>query len=179
MLRSKTLSISVMCCVLLIVGIVAFTNLVGATSLKPPPPPPVHHAFQVSQTYVPGNPGIQPRASLAGSGPSEATFTRDDVIAFFNKHGFYAGPVVSSAHLKILTIQFVTAERASELMKGESVGRPDTALVCYVKVQGPFRLTNIRGGPAQIASKMPTTAMYGDAVFDAHTGNLLVWGVYY
>lgn len=43
---------------------------------------------------------------------------------------FFAGPVVSGAHLKILTVQFVTAKRASELMYGESVGRPAEALVC-------------------------------------------------
>lgn len=102
------------------------------------------------------------------------------MIAYLNRSGFFAGPVVSGAHLKVLTVQFVTAKQASELMYGESVGRPDDALVCYVKVQGPFLLTNVHAGPAnQSAKSAPTTAKYGDAVFDAHTGNLLVWGVYF
>lgn len=160
---------------LVIVGVEFFTNSAGATPVKPPAPPPVHRAFQVSQTYVSGNPAIQPRLSQKGSGPA---FTQDDVAAFFNKYGFYAGPVVAGAHLQILTIQFVTAKRASQLMVGEIVGRPDDALVCYVKVEGPFLLTNVRGGPPRPNAKVPTTAKYGDAVFDAHTGNLLVWGVY-
>ncbi|HZU69219.1 MAG TPA: hypothetical protein VFA09_18225 [Ktedonobacteraceae bacterium] len=161
---------------LAIVGIAWFTNAATATSVKPPAPPPVHRAFQISQTYLAGDPAIHPHLAQNGSGPA---FTQDDVIAFFNTNGFFAGPVVPGAHLKILTIQFVTARQASQLMRGESVGRPDNALVCYVKVQGPFLLTNIRGAPPRPNVKAPTTAEYGDAVFDAHTGNLLIWGVYY
>ena len=97
------------------------------------------------------------------------------MITFFNKHGFFAGPLVKGAHLKLLTIQFVTAKQASNLMNGESVGRPDTYLVCYVKVEGPFRLKYEEAPPS---AKGAPTANTGDAVFDAHTGNLLVWGTY-
>jgi hypothetical protein len=110
---------------------------------------------------------------------SGSAFTQDDVIAFFNNYGFFAGPVVAVAHLKILAIQFVSAGQASQLMYGESVGRPDDALVCYVKVEGPFLLTNAHGGLPRPNVRHPTTAKYGDAVFDAHTGNLLVWGYYF
>jgi hypothetical protein len=158
--------------VLVIVGVGGLTSSASATPLKPPAPPPVHQSFQVSQSYVPGSPAIQPRASQNTSGPA---FTREDVIAFFNVHGFFAGPVVPGAHLQILTIQFVTAKQASQLMYGESVGRPDDYLVCYVKVQGPFLLTSVH---MPHVKKAPTTAKYGDAAFDAHTGNLLVWGFY-
>jgi hypothetical protein len=97
-------------------------------------------------------------------------------VAFLNTNEFFAGPVVSGAHLKVLTVQFVTSKRASELMYGESVGRPDDALVCYAKVEGPFLLTNVS---VPRGTKAVTTAKYGDAVFDAHTGNLLVWGIYF
>ncbi|MHB8598349.1 MAG: hypothetical protein ACYDER_16220 [Ktedonobacteraceae bacterium] len=176
MIRLKVVCGTVMILALVIVGVGFFMNSAGATPVKPPAPPPVHHAFQISRTYVAGNPAIQPHLSQNGAGPA---FTQDDVATFFKKYGFYAGPVVAGAHLKILTIQFVTAGRASQLMVGESVGRPDDALVCYVKVEGPFLLTNIRGGPPRPNAKVSTTAKYGDAVFDAHTGNLLVWGVYF
>lgn len=175
MSRFKLLCGAVIILALLVVGIEWFTNSVGATAIKPPPSPPRHRTFQITDTYVPGSPAIQPHASANASGPA---FTTDDVIAFFNKYGFFAGPVVSGAHLQILTIQFVTAKQASQLMVGESVGRPDSYLVCYVKVRGPFLLTNVRGGPNLPNVKAPATATYGDAVFDAHTGNLLVWGVY-
>jgi len=176
MVRFKVFSGAAICLALLVVGIVWFTNAATATLVKPPAPPQVHHAFQMSQTYVSGNPGIQPHLSQNGAVPA---FTQDDVVAFFQKYGFYAGPVVAGAHLHILTIQFVTAKRASQLKLGESVGRPDDALVCYVKVEGPFLLTNIHWGPPRPNAKVPTTAPYGDAVFDAHTGNLLVWGIYF
>lgn len=176
MVRLKIVCCAVVLLVPVIVGVGFFMNSAGATPVKPSAPPPVHRAFQVSQSYVVGNPAIQPHLSQNGVEPA---FTQDDVITFFQKYGFYAGPVVPGAHLKILTIQFVTASKASQLMVGESVGRPDNALVCYVKVEGPFFLTNIHGGPPRPNSKVPTTAKYGDAVFDAHTGNLLVWGVYF
>ncbi len=174
MLRFKVVCGAAIFLALLIVGVAWFTNAATATPIKPPAPPPVHSPFQVSQSYLPGSPGIQPHLPQNASGPA---FTQDDVIAFFNKYGFYAGPVVPGAHLQILMIQFVTAKQASQLMYGESVGRPDDYLVCFVKVRGPFLLTNVHGGPPRPNAKVPTTAEDGHAVFDAHTGNLLVWGL--
>src|SRR2546428_622254 len=122
MSRFKVLCGAAILLALVIVGVEWFTNSATATSVKPPPPLPVHRPFQVAQSYVPGNPAIHPHLSQNASGPA---FTQDDVIAFFNKYGFFAGPVVAGAHLKILTIQFVSARQASQLMVGESVGRPD------------------------------------------------------
>lgn len=172
MSRFKVAIIAALVLVLVVGGIVWHT--VSTVTASNAPYPPLHaHQFQISDTYVPGSPAIQPHLAQAGSGPA---FTQDDVIAYLNQSGFFAGPVVSGAHLKILTVQFVTAKRASELMYGESVGRPDDALVCYVKVEGPFLLINVS---VPRGTKAVTTAKYGDAVFDAHTGNLLVWGVYF
>lgn len=178
MLRFKIVCGAAIFLTLLVVGVTWFMHSVEATSKPPAPPSPVHqyHPFQFSQTYVSGNPAIHPHSSQLASGPA---FTQDDVIAFLQKYGFYAGPVVPGAHLKILTIQFVTIRQASQLMYGESIDRPDDYLVCYVKVEGPFLLTNIHGGPHVPNVKSPTTAKYGDAVFDGHTGNLLIWGVYF
>jgi hypothetical protein len=175
MFRFKLVCGAALLLTLFFVGVGFFTGSTGAQSTpKSPAPTPVHSTFQVSRSYVSGNPAIQTHAPATSSGPA---FTQNDVVAFFNKYGFFAGPVVAGSHLRVLTIQFVTARQASQLMQGESVGRPDDALVCYVKVEGPFLLTNLHGGPANV--KTPTTARYGDAVFDAHTGNILVWGVYY
>lgn len=171
MSRFKVAIIATLALVLVIVGAVWYAK--SATASNAPYPPLHAHHFQVSDTYVQGDPAITPRFSQTGTGPA---FTQDDVVAYLNTNGFFAGPVVSGAHLKILTIQFVTSKQASDLMSGESVGRPDDAIVCYVKVQGPFLLTNV---PVPHGAKAQTTAEYGDAVFDAHTGNLLVWGVYF
>ena len=57
-------------------------------------------------------------------------------------HGFPAGKPTDGTPLKATSIQFITAKQASDIMKGKSIGRPDNALVCYVKLQGPFS----RGG---------------------------------
>lgn len=176
MSRFKVICDAAIFLALLIVGVTWFTNGATATPVKQPAPPPVHHHFQIAQSYVAGSPAIHPHASLNTSG---AAFTQADVIAFFNTYGFFAGPVVKGAHLKILTIQFVSAKQASQLMYGENVDRPDDYLVCYVKVEGPFLLTGVRGGPNLPNVGHPTMAKLGDAVFDAHTGNLLGWGVYF
>ncbi len=176
MSRFKVLCGASILLALVFVGVAWFTSAATATSVKPPAPPPMHHAFQISQTYVAGDPAIHPHLVQNGSG---AAFTRDDVIAYFNAHSSFFGPLVPGAHLKILTIQFVTAKQASQLMYGESVGRPDDAFVCYVKAQGLFYTTYMHGGPNLPGVKHPATAKDGDAVFDAHTGNLLVWGLYF
>lgn len=165
---------------LLALALIGILWLTRATAAPPPNPIPsnrlpIHSTFQLANTYVSGNSAIHPHASPNASGPA---FSAADVAAFLNKYGFYAGPLVKGAHLKILTIQFVTAAQASKLMYGESVGRPDNYLVCYVKVQGPFLLTYVHDGPNLPGIKTMTTAKIGDAVFDAHTGNILVWGIY-
>lgn len=167
---------------LLVIGSIAANTSISASSTPLPKHPPVQDVrstFQINQTYVPGNPAIHVHIlpGVTVNSPSIPTFSQDDVVIFLNKYGFYAGPVVQGAHLKIVSIQFVTAKQASKLMEGESVGRPDSYLVCYVKVQGPFTLVNV-SMPYQSNGKKKTTAKFGDMVFDGHTGNVLVWGIY-
>lgn len=175
--RFKMVVVAALALVLVIAGVIWHANTVTASDA---PYPPLHaHQFQISDTYVSGSPAITPHlASGMASASANPAFTQSDVVNFLNTHGFFAGPVVSGAHLKILSVQFVTAKRASALMYEEDFGRPDDALVCYVKVQGPFLLTNVHGGSARPNAKPAAPAKYGDAVFDAHTGNLLVWGIY-
>ncbi|HLW00185.1 MAG TPA: hypothetical protein VKT82_16070 [Ktedonobacterales bacterium] len=153
---------------LIIVG-VGFLGGSAVANSKPPAPPPTHKPFQISQTYLPGSPGIKLRTAPNTSGPA---FTQADVTTYFQKHGFL--PLAPGAHLQILSIQFVSAKQASDLMAGESVGRPDNYLVCFVKVKGPFLTSTLHVPPG---ANLPPTAEYGHDVFDAHTGNELVWGV--
>lgn len=160
---------------LLFVGGAIISNTAGATSVPPKNPSPNSNAtFQMNQTYVPGNPAIPVHISgVTANSASTPAFTSDDVTAFLTKNGFYAGPVVQGAQLKVVSIQFVTAKQASNLMNGAHVGRPDDSLVCYVKVQGPFMLTNV----SMPRGTKKTTAEFGEVVFDGHTGNMLVWGI--
>ena len=179
--RFKVLCGAAFLIALFVIGAPIASNTASASKLqKNPPATPQPFGPGASQTNVSGIPAIPIHTSSGTTANTASTssipaFTQNDVIAFLNKHGFYAGPLVPGAHLKILTIQFVTARQASNLMKGESVGVPDNYLVCYVKVQGLFQLKNIEAPPN--ATK-PTTANIGDVVFDAHTGNMLVWVFY-
>lgn len=170
MSRFRVLGGIVVLFALITVGVGILGGTAAANPIKPPAPPPIHQPFQVTQSYVPGFPGITPHAAPNTAGPA---FTRDDVIAYYQKYGFFA-PLAPGAHLQILTIQFISAKQASQLMEGESVGRPDNYLVCYVKLQGPF-LTKYLHVPR--GAKLPPTVEYGHDVYDAHTGNALVWGV--
>jgi hypothetical protein len=176
MTRLKIWSGACLLLIVLLVVILAITHMASAAPTSTPPPPPTLGPFQISRTYGPGTPAIVPHIA-AGFSPhsSVAAFTKSDVMAYFNKYGFYAGPVVRGAKLQFLSIQFVTASQAFVLMRGESIGLPGNSLVCYVKVQGPFALKPIS---VPYGAKLVTTAKTGAAVFDAHTGNMLLWSFY-
>jgi hypothetical protein len=145
----------------------------GTTStLMKPPHTPVVPSFQ-GGTYPVGGHAISLHPS--GNNPPGAAFSQQDVIDFLNKYGFAAGPPTDGTPLKILSIQFVTAKQASALMQDETVGRPDSSLVCYVKVKGPFSRAVMR---VPIGYDITKDASSGDAVFDTQTDNILVWGLY-
>jgi hypothetical protein len=101
-----------------------------------------------------------------------ASFSQQDVIDYLNTRGFPAGKPTDGTPLKATSIQFITAKQASNLLGGEDIGRPDNASVCYVKLQGPFPMGAIY---APQGADLTGSAPSGDMVFDATTGNLLLW----
>ncbi len=103
---------------------------------------------------------------------SSPSFTTSDVRAFLRIHPFVSGPPVKGATPTIVEIKFMTSKQASVLMRGESVGLPDTAIVCYVKFHGPFTQVNASVSPG--AKPLPPTDT-GVEIFDGQTGNLLMW----
>jgi hypothetical protein len=121
---------------------------------------------QAQAFYPPGIPAIQPTK------PGIPAYTVEDVRQYVLTYGFPGGKPLSGGPPVILAIQFITAQEASILMRGESADRPDTALVCYVLVKGPF---DANGKHEPEPSKAGSFAE-GEMVFDAQTGNLLVWG---
>ncbi len=130
-----------------------------------PNPPPIHNHPSIYDTD--GEPTIP--AHKDGT-----LLTVADVQHYVLTHPFPAGPVVSGAQLKIEVLQLVTSQQASILMGGEYIGLPDNARVYYVVVKGPFILAGISvisgfQGPNRFES--------GEEVFDAKTGNRLVWGI--
>jgi hypothetical protein len=151
---------------------VGTVGAVGAVSVKATHVPDPSSMFQGGTSYPDGVPAITPHVS--SDNVAGAAFSQQDVTNFINAHGFPAGKPTDGTPLKATSIQFITAKQASDLMKGESIGRPDDALVCYVKLQGPFSL-----GAVSVPPGVTTTgnAPSGKMVFDATTGNLLVWGL--
>lgn len=114
-----------------------------------------------------GLPAIRP-SILA---PASVRFTISDVQAYLQTHPFPGGHPVPGATASVVTIQFMTSEQASALMHGAQTGLPATASVCYVKLHGPFTQ---EGSPVPPGGQLPTVD-YGVEIFDAQTGNLLMW----
>jgi hypothetical protein len=67
---------------------------------------------------------------------------------------------------------FISGDEASMLLGGETVDRPDDYLICYVELRGPFLLSGMSLPPGV----KPPIVQTAFEVFDAHTGNLLVFG---
>lgn len=163
------LGVALLLCCLLLVSIAASTrnqvaaapiqaNVTNNTAVAPP-------------SSSPGIPAIHP--SLAAVSPTSARFTTADVQAYLHSHPFAGGKVVAAAGTtaQVASIQFITSAQASTFMQGEKTGLPDTATVCYVKIQGPFTLAV----PTPPNAKQLPTASYIVEIFDGQTGNLLTW----
>ena len=128
-------------------------------------PPPIHNHPSIH--YTDGAPAIP-------SHKDGTLLTATDVQQYVSTHPFPGGPVVPGAQLKIQVLQLMTSQEASIQMRGEYIGLPDNASVYYVVVKGPFLLTGI---PSVTSIKGPNKFELGEEVFDAKTGNRLVWGI--
>ena len=119
---------------------------------------------------VAGSPAIQPRwPATTGMTPG---FTAEDVAQYTRLHGFAGGPTVSGDQPVITKVMFIGGGEASKLLGGGTVDRPDDYLVCYVELRGPFLLSGMSLPPGM----KPPIVETAHEVFDAHTGNLLVFG---
>lgn len=149
------------------------TNANGDHSLPPPHTPlgPIHSPIPAS--YATGLPAIRPHS--VSRSPSTPGFTVDDVKAYIPTASQPKLVPVQGARLTIEKVLFISSKEATQLMRGESPGLPDNALVCFVLLKGPFyvQVDYAPGAPASTAQ----TASEIAEVFDAHTGNLLVWTV--
>jgi hypothetical protein len=98
---------------------------------------------------------------------------KSDVIAFLKSHPFPAGPAVAGATPVLTAVDLISSKEASQRLKGESIGLSDNAPVYYVQWKGPFNPVN-ESVPAGVTIKPVAT---GVEVFDATTGNLLLWWI--
>lgn len=114
--------------------------------------------------------GGVPAVTHPGGGP----VTVDDVRAFITKYGFAAsdhGKTTNGTMPVILQVTMMTAKQASALMNGASPGRSDDTQVIYVKLQGPFLIDM----PVPSGARIPP-APFGEELFDATTGDLIMYG---
>ncbi len=136
-----------------------------AATTSPPIPP---HA----RTYPPGLPAIQPRAT--GVDVAHAAFAEADVRGYLQSHHYFFRTTDGSTP-QVAKILFVPSSQASAQMHGESTERPDTTLVCFVELHGSFSLSSMHR-PYGDHRADNGVAHIGQILFDAQTGNLLVWG---
>jgi hypothetical protein len=116
-----------------------------------------------AQAITPTQPGKSP------------AFTTDDVKAYLLKSPVPGNVLDDPKAITILTIDFIASKEASARLNGEALGLPDSYLVCFVRLQGQFTFS----GPYNPqADNKPTSATFTTLVeiFDAQTGNLLLYG---
>ncbi len=104
----------------------------GVQGPTTPPQPPT--PGQVA-SYAPGIPAIHPHLAVP-AGSSAATFTTDDVRQYVLSHPVWMATTTGS--VTVVQITFMTNGALSAQLDGESVGRPDTAIVCYAELHGVF-----------------------------------------
>lgn len=159
--KSIAIIVSLLFGAVVIGGILLNFGKTDAATVNPPPPPQNHpHIY-----FNDGAPAIPAH-------PGNTLLSVTDVQHYVLKHRSPIGPTVSGGLPKIMTIQLMTSYNASKVMGGEYVGPSDHALVYYVLLKGPFYpefILTVTGVDPGIAGTM-------DEVFDAYTGNQLVWG---
>ncbi len=90
----------------------------------------------------PGIPTIQPRnAPLVTNTGATVAYTADDVRQFLTNHPFFR--TTDGSTPVIAQISLVSASEASALLRGESIGRPPTAMVYYVEVHGNLSMAGV------------------------------------
>ena len=162
-------SLAVLGSIALVLGFLFFTagssRAASAGSFAPTPIPSVPVPVE-TEPALPPSAGV-PAVIHAGGGPP----TNADIRAFVAKYGFSGGKMAKGGVPTILAVTLMPAKQAKALLKGESTDRPDTAMVYYVQLAGPFVLTM----PTPPGVK-PITVQKGEELFDATTGNLILYG---
>jgi|GEM_PF-2099672 hypothetical protein len=124
--------------------------------------PPAHSASP--STHVPGMRAIAPHPPQNASA-TMPVFTIADATAYVSQH--VMPQTLNPTLPKVLKAAFLT-DQALHAFVSDDAGLAPNALVCYVQVSGMFTIPTPNGGQESLRK--------GFEVFDAHTGNLLMWG---
>jgi|GEM_PF-5939620 len=105
--------------------------------------------------------------------PAGTMLTSQQVLQYVETHTFWVGPTVSGRPFTVRAVQLMTAQQAYQQEHADSLGVPDSELVYYVYVVGPFK-------PEYISSPHPLKVKSvpgGYEIWDAYSGNLLEAGL--
>jgi hypothetical protein len=137
----------------------------GAVPTSTITPPPAHTPIAFPRG------GGQPPVGVAGIRPhlgGVPAFTTDDMAAYVKQNPLpqnFGG----NDQATIVTSQFLAGGDLKALL-GTSAGRPDEAMVGFVLLKGHFAF--LGAGP----NSPPPSFPYAYVLFDAQTGNLLMYG---
>jgi hypothetical protein len=160
--RLPILAVIALLAITLIGALFAVFSSANATSFNSQPP--LNHPQIL---YNDGMSAIPPRTN-------GALLSTADVQNYVLTHPFRGGPTVSHQQPKIVKLQLMTSGQASNILGGEYVLPSASSQVYLVVLSGPFFMENAH---LPAGSKIPT-ANQGVEVFDAQTGNMLLWGIY-
>ena len=141
-----------------------FAAFSSANATTSNPPPPLNHPKIINND---GSSAIPP-------GTIGTLLSVTEVQHYVLTQPFPGGPTVSHQQPKIVKLQLMTSGQASNLLGGEYVSPSASLQVYFVVLSGPFFMENIL---VPIGTKIPTANQVVE-VFDAQTGNSLLWGIY-
>jgi hypothetical protein len=117
--------------------------------------------------YPPGIPAIHSNLIPASKVGPSLTFTAADAKQYVTNHPFWNTNIQVNGSFNVTKVTFLTSRALSIQLHGESIGRPDTAMVCYVELHGTFIFAG---------AKSAITTHLAYEVFDAQSGNLILTG---
>lgn len=128
-------------------------------------------------SLVLGISSVQARGGHPTRTPSKGVLsgplTTAKIKAYVTTHQFMGGPVVGGGYPTVVTIQEMTVQQVSTLLRDALIEPNPNALVFYVALHGPFVMEGMSLPPGQ---SIPTVNTVFE-VFDARTGNVPVWGI--
>jgi hypothetical protein len=148
----------------------------GTSSIRTRPTPLGASSIPTRTISTPGIPAIVPQTmpfTTSNITPTSPRIKLSDVQAFVKVHSFPGGNPVPGASAKLIAIDLLTSQEAGQRLHGTDIGLSNSALVYYVEWQGPFNVVNASVPPKVV----PKPAAEGVEVFDATTGNALLWWV--
>ncbi len=119
----------------------------------------------------------QPRghSSLKLTPGQVPAFTLEDMKVYLQSMpSCSAGPTLSGEPPIVETLEFVGCKELSNRLN-LSIGLADDALVCYAVLGGPFQMKMMSLPPGAAAGIRVSERV--EEIYDASTGQLLVWGV--